>query len=70
MIYMWNLKYGTDDPISKTETDQGHESRVVVAGGERRGSGMNGEFGVGGCNLEHLKWMSFEAQLYSTGNCV
>ena len=22
--YMWNLKYGTDDPIYKTETDHGH----------------------------------------------
>ena len=22
MISLWNLKYGTDDPIHKTETDQ------------------------------------------------
>ena len=24
MTYMWNLKYGTDDPIYKTETDHRH----------------------------------------------
>ena len=28
---MWNLKYGTDDPIYKTETNHGHEEEALVA---------------------------------------
>ena len=51
VTYMWHLKYGTDEPICKTETDHGHESRLVVSKGEERGSGMDREFGVGGCKL-------------------
>ena len=46
---MWNLKYGTSDPICKTETGQEREGRVVVGGGgggRGGGSGMNGEFGL------------------------
>ena len=46
---MWNLKYGTSDPICKTETGHEHEGRLVVArggGGRGGGSGMNGEFGL------------------------
>ena len=51
--YMWNQKYGTNDPIYKT--DYGHlESRLVVANGEGWVSGMDGEFGIGGCKLLHL----------------
>ena len=34
-------------------------------GGE---SGMDGEFGVRGCKLLHLEWISNELLLYSTGN--
>ena len=36
---MWNLKYGTNEPIFKTETDI--ENRLVVAKGEGEGSGMD-----------------------------
>ena len=43
---MRNLKYGTDDPIYKTETDHGHESKFVVASGEEARSGMGWEFGL------------------------
>ena len=31
---------------------------------------MNGEFGVGGCKLLHLEWISNRVLLYSTGNYV
>ena len=31
---MWNLKYGTNEPIYKTETDTDMENRLVVAKGE------------------------------------
>ena len=33
------------------------ESRLVVARGMWGGSGMDGEFEVGGCKLLHLEWM-------------
>ena len=31
---MWNLKYGTDDPIYETETITDMESSLVVASGQ------------------------------------
>ena len=34
------------------------------------GSGMDWEFGVSGCKLLHLEWISNEALLYSTGNDI
>ena len=36
------------------------ENRLVVAKGEERGSGMDGEFGVNRCKLLHLEWMNNE----------
>ena len=35
------------------------ESRLVVARGKGGGSGMDRKFGVGGCKLLHLGWMSY-----------
>ena len=65
VTYMWNPKYGTNDPIYKTETD--HGKHLWLPGG---GSRMDGEFGVGGCRLLDLEWISNRILLYSTGNCV
>ena len=45
IIYMRDLKYGTNEPIHKTETDSQTEIRLV-AKGEWDGGGMNWEFGV------------------------
>ena len=42
------------------------ERRLVVAKGKRE----EGEFGVGRCKPLHLKWISNEFLLYSTGNYV
>ena len=36
IIYMWNLKYNTNEPIYKTETDSDIENRPMVVSGERR----------------------------------
>ena len=42
------LKYDTDDPIYKTETNHGHgEQTYGCQGGGGRESGMDSEFGVG-----------------------
>ena len=35
--YMWNLKYGTNDPIYKTETDHGHREQTC---GSQQGGGV------------------------------
>ena len=51
ITYMWSLKYGTDDPINKIETDQGYGEQTCGCQGEAGGSGMDREFGVGGCKL-------------------
>ena len=48
ITYMQNLKYGTNDPIYKTETDQGHGDQTrICQGAGMGGSGMDWEFGVG-----------------------
>ena len=67
---MWDLKYGTNDPICKTELDQGLvDIRLVVAGG-CGGSGMDTAFGVGRCTLFHLEWISHGVLLYHTETYV
>ena len=43
------LKYGTNDPIYKTETDHGHGEQTCVCWGK---------FEVGGCKLLHLERIS------------
>ena len=39
---MWNLKYGTNEPIYKAETDSEMKSRLVVAGVRGEGVGWTG----------------------------
>ena len=64
---MWNIKYGTNEPITK----QTHrENRLVVAKWEEGGRGRDWEFGVGRCKLLHLEWISNEFLLYSTGDSI
>ena len=46
---MWNLKYDTNNPIYKTETDHGHGEQTC--GCLQGGSGMVREFAVGGYKL-------------------
>ena len=51
ITYMRNLKYDTNDPIYKKETDPGHGEQICGCKGEGRGNGVDGEFGVGRCKL-------------------
>ena len=69
---MWNLKYVTNGPIQKTETDvySGIENRLVAVKEEEGESGKDGEFGVGRCKVLHLEWMENEVLLQSTGNYI
>ena len=50
------------------QTHRLREQSCGCKGGGRGGSGMDREFGVGGCKLLHLEWVSSEVLLYSTGN--
>ena len=60
----WKLKYGTNEPISKTERNS--KTWRIECG--KRGSGMDEEFGVSRCKLLDLEWRSNEVLLYSAGN--
>ena len=46
------------------------ENRLVIARGQGRGSGMDGEFRVIRCKLIDLEWISNEVLLYRTGNYI
>ena len=49
ITYMWNLKYGTKEPMYKTETDsqtQRSDLWLCVGGQWGGGGGMDWEFGV------------------------
>ena len=67
---MWNLKYGTNEPIYKIETSSDRENRLVIAKGVWGGSGMEWEFGVSTGKLLYLKWVSNEVLLCSIGNYI
>ena len=64
ITHLRNLKYGTDDPIYKTETD--HSQGEQTCGSRGKG----GQFRIFGCKLLHLEWMEGGALLYRTGNRV
>ena len=55
ITYTWNLKYSTNDPIYKTETDHGQREQTCGCQGEGEASGMDWEFWVGRCKLLHLE---------------
>ena len=62
---MWNLKYGTNEPIYETETDSDMENRLVVASGW--GEEKNWEFGNSRCKLLHVGWIKYKVLLYIQG---
>ena len=48
ITFMWNLKYGTNEPICRTETRHPDmENRLVAAKWEGEEAGWMGNFGVG-----------------------
>ena len=71
ITYMWNIKYGTNEPyIQNTNRLTDIEIRHVVAKRDGGGSGMCRESGIGRCQLLHLEWISNEELLYSTVNYI
>ena len=67
ITYIWNLKYGTNDPISKQKQITDMKSRLVSA---RRDGRMDREFRGGKCKVLYLEWINNGVLLYSTGNYV
>ena len=68
---MWNLKYGTNEPIYRTETDsQIWRTDLWLLGSVGGRRGMDWEFGVSRCKLLHLEWITNDVLLYSTGNYI
>ena len=53
-VSMWNLKYGTDDPVCSAETDNGRGEQTCGFQGVVGRSGTD-EFGVGRCSLLQLE---------------
>ena len=71
ITYIRNLKYGTNEPIYKTETDSQAERSDFwlprLGGGRVRM--MYWELGVGRCKLLHLKWIN-KILLFSRKNYI
>ena len=53
--------------IEKQKQTHRHREQIVIAKGKGGGSAMDGEFEAGRYKLLHLKWISIEILLYSTG---
>ena len=67
------VKNGAQMILSIKQKQIDHGPRVQACGCQGcsgRGSGRDGEFGVGRCKLLHLEWISNEVQLFSTGDSV
>ena len=65
---MWNLKYGTDELIYKTEIDI--EVRLMTTSGEGVKGGKDREFGISRCKLLYMERISNKILQYSTENCI
>ena len=69
ITYIWNLIYGTKEPFHRKET-RGLGEQTCGCRGGGGGNGMDWEFGVNRCKLLHMKWISNEILLNSTGNYI
>ena len=65
---MWNLKYDTNEPTYKTETDsqtQRTDKRLPRVGG-----GISWGYGVSGCKLLYIEWINNKVLLYRAENYI
>ena len=68
ITYMWNLKYGTNEPIYRNRNRPTHIKKTLGCQGGCRGSGMEWEFGVSRFKLLHSEFIKNEVLLCSTWN--
>ena len=67
---MWNLKYGTNEPIYETETDSGAQKTGVRLPRGRRVGREGRELGISRCKLLYIEWIGKKVLLYSTGSYI
>ena len=46
IIYMWSLRYGTNDSIYRTKTDHGYGGQTCICPGEGERKGQMGSLGL------------------------
>ena len=63
--HIWNLIYGTSEPIYRKETNSWTWKQICGYQEGEGGSGRDWKFGVSSCKLLHLEWMSNEILLYN-----
>ena len=68
LIYMWNWKYDTNEPIWEIETIMKIENKVVIAKGEGIREGRKWEAGVGRRKLSCIAWIHNRVLVYGTEN--
>ena len=61
VTYMWNLKYETNEPAYKTET----QNKLGVAKGEKGGTRPDLESWISRCKLAYTEWINNKVPLYS-----
>ena len=66
---MWNLKYGTNEPIYKTNSIRDTENSLVIAKEEGDRGAIQWEAEVSRYKLLYMKWIN-NILLYSTGNYI
>ena len=65
---MWNLKYDTNEPIYKTETDsQTYRTDLQLPRGRGYGGGMDWEFGISRCKLLYIEWVNNRSYCIAQG---
>ena len=69
ITYIWNLKYGANEPIYRAEPGSQREQTCGCQGGGGE-SAIDWESGVGRCKLLRLGWINNEILLYSTGTYI
>ena len=68
---MQNLKYDTNEPIFKAETDSWmYRKDKWLPGEEVFGGGLEWEVGVSRCKLLYRDWINSNVLPYSTGNYI
>ena len=70
ITYMWNLKYGTNEPISKTNRLTDIKIRLVVARGRGKRERWIGNLGLVDANYYIWNGQTTGPTVYSTGNYI
>ena len=68
IIYMWNLKYDTNELVYKTEIDSQTQKTDLWLAEEKAGGGINWEFGIKKYTLLYIKQINNKDLLCSLGN--